>query len=152
GCPGAALDDFVLSSIVTNFFDGLLHFIDDTNLAPVPIKFAPAPYNVTNFPPILVFSNSFANATQGVYSVGSSIIGSINDPAVGQRNWTVVNSPVALVTNANGEAAGSNYSALAAGAVECELPTIPGHRYQLTYSVRGPCAAGWWNANLDPLD
>jgi concanavalin A-like lectin/glucanase superfamily protein len=35
--------------------------------------------------------------------------------------------------------------------VESELPTTPGHRYQLNYSVRGPCAAGWWNGDIDPL-
>ena len=43
GCPGAALDDFILSSLVTNYFDGLMHFTDDTNIALVPIKLAPAP-------------------------------------------------------------------------------------------------------------
>ncbi len=151
GCPGAALDDFVLSSVVTNFFDGLLHFTDDTNLAPVPIKFAPAPYLTTNFPPFLVFSNGFENATQGVYSVGAVLPGSLNSPAIGQLNWTVANAPVTVVTNASGEAVSSNFVALASGAVECALPVIPGHRYQLNYSVRGPCAAGWWNGDQEPL-
>jgi subtilisin-like proprotein convertase family protein len=151
GCPGAALDDFVLSSLVTNFFDGLLHFTDDTNLAPVPIKFAPTPYIVTNFPPVLVFTNGFENALPGVTNPGAILAGSSNSPAIGQRNWTVDNSPVTVLTNADGEAISSNFVALAAGAVECQLPVIPGHRYQINYSVRGPCAAGWWNGDLDSL-
>jgi hypothetical protein len=40
---------------------------------------------------------------------------------------------------------------MATGAVQCLLPTIPGHRYQLAYSLRGPCAVGWWNGSVDPL-
>src|SRR5207249_15840 len=141
----------VLSSLVTNYFDSLLHFIDDTTLAPVPIKFAPAPYTLTNFPPTLIFSNGFENATQGVLTAGAVLVGSSNNAAVGQRNWTVVDRPIAVVTNANREALGSNIVVLPFGAVECELPTAPGHRYQLTYSVRGPCAAGWWNGDIEPL-
>ena len=27
----------------------------------------------------------------------------------------------------------------------------PGHRYQLSYNLRGPCAVGWWNGSVDPL-
>ena len=40
---------------------------------------------------------------------------------------------------------------MATGAVQCLLPTIPGHRYELTYNLRGPCAVGWWNGSVDPL-
>ena len=40
---------------------------------------------------------------------------------------------------------------MATGAVQCLLPTIPGHRYQLSYNLRGPCAVGWWNGSVDPL-
>ena len=55
----AVVDDFVLSALVTNVVDGLLHFTENTNLAAIPIKFAPAPYLATNFPPVLIFSNDF---------------------------------------------------------------------------------------------
>ena len=40
---------------------------------------------------------------------------------------------------------------MATGTVQCLLPTIPGHRYQLSYNLRGPCAVGWWNGSVDPL-
>ena len=64
------MDDFVLSARLTNAFNGLLHFTEDTNVALVPIKFAPAPYSASNFPPTLIFSNNFNYATQGIFAVG----------------------------------------------------------------------------------
>src|ERR1700746_919840 len=51
--PHTTGDNFVLSAVLTNYLNGLLHFTEDTNLAAVPIKFAPAPYALTNFPPTL---------------------------------------------------------------------------------------------------
>ena len=155
----AALDEFVLSALVTNSFNTLLHFTEDTNLAVLPIKFAPAPFVTTNFPPTLIFSNGFENATQGIWKVGSVLVGSSNNAIVGQRNWTVVTNTsfapqtnyVAVVTNADLNATGSNWVALARGALECTLPTSPGHRYELTYNLRGPCAVGWWNGDVEPL-
>ena len=36
------------------------------------------------------------------------------------------------------DAAGTNSVALGSGGLECALPTSPGNRYRLTYSVRGP--------------
>ncbi|HWI56716.1 MAG TPA: LamG-like jellyroll fold domain-containing protein, partial [Bacillota bacterium] len=70
--PNAQVDDFVLSALRTNFVNGLLNFTDNTNLALLPIKFAPAPYAMSNFPPTLIFSNDFESVivTQGVYKVG----------------------------------------------------------------------------------
>lgn len=147
----AAVDDFVLSAVLTNYVNGLLHFSENTNLALVPIKFAPWPYAVSNFPPTLIFSNDFEMVTQGVYQAGSVLPGSTNNPDFGPRNWTVVNGSVTVVSNTLVDAAGSNCVALAGGAVQCQLPTIPGHRYQLNYSVRGPGAVSWWSGDIEPL-
>src|SRR6185436_12136681 len=47
--------------------------------------------------------------------------------------------------------AGSNWVALARGSLETTLPTTPGHRYKLTYSLHGPCAVGWWDGEVEPL-
>jgi subtilisin-like proprotein convertase family protein len=155
GCPGSAFDEFVLSALQTNYFDGLLHFTDNTNLAPVAIKFASAPYTVNNFPPKLIFTNGFENAAQGLYqsdfSTGNfqTIPGSINNAAVGQHNWQVFFNPVAVIpsdTPGMSNAVAFGFSFLAS-----TLPTLPGHRYQLTYTLRGPCAAGWWNGDIDPV-
>src|SRR5262249_50829480 len=41
--------------------------------------------------------------------------------------------------------------ALADGGLECVLPTIAGHRYQLDYTVRGPGAVSWWTGDIEPL-
>ncbi len=147
----AMVDDFVLSGMVTNTINGLLHFTEDTNLAKLPIKFAPTPYTTSNFPPVLVFSNGFSSALPGLYKAGAAILGGTNSPAIGTRNWTVTQGSVTVLSNAWFDAAATNSLALATGAVQCLLPTIPGHRYQLSYNLRGPCAVGWWNGSLDPL-
>ncbi len=146
-----AVDNFVLSGFEPEFFNGMLHFTEDTNLATIPIKFAPSPFTASNTPPVLIFSNSFVSATQKIYQVGSTIAGSTNSPAVGARDWTVTNGPVTVLSNSFLDAVFTNTLAMATGGVQCLLPTIPGHRYQLGYTLRGPCAVGWWNGSLDPF-
>ena len=100
------VDDFVLSALVTNTINGLLHFTEDTNLAVLPIKFAPTPYTASNFPPVLIFSNDFSSAAAGLYSAGGTIPGSPNSPAIGTRNWTVTQGSVTVVSNALFDAVG----------------------------------------------
>jgi subtilisin-like proprotein convertase family protein len=147
----AVVDDFVLSTVATNNINGLLHFIEDTNLAVLPIKFAPTPYITSNFPPVLIFSNGFGSAQAGLYNVGSTIKGATNSPAIGTRNWTVTQGSVTVVSNAFFDTVATNSLAMATGTVQCLLPTIPGHRYQLAYNLRGPCAVGWWDGSVEPL-
>jgi subtilisin-like proprotein convertase family protein len=148
----AIVDDFVLSELVTNTINGLLHFTEDTNLAVLPIKFAPTPYANSNFPPVLIFSNSFISAAPGLYNaVRSTIPGSPNSPGIGTRNWTVTQGSVTVVSNAFLDVVATNWVAMATGTVQCLLPTTPGSRYQLSYNLRGPCAVGWWNGSVDPL-
>jgi subtilisin-like proprotein convertase family protein len=147
----AVVDDFVLSTLATNTVNGMLHFTEDTNLAVLPIKFAPTPYLASNFPPVLIFSNDFSRAQAGLYIASSTIPGGTNSPAVGIRNWTVTQGSVTVVSNAFLDTVAANSLAMATGALQCLLPTIPGHRYQLAYSLRGPCAVGWWNGSVDPL-
>jgi subtilisin-like proprotein convertase family protein len=147
----AVVDDFVLSALVTNTINGLLNFTDDTNLAALPIKFAPTPFTASNFPPVLIFSNGFSSALPGLYNAGGTVPGSPNSPTIGARNWTVAQGAVTVVSNALLDAVATNWLAMATGAVQCLLPTSPGHRYQLSYNLRGPCAVGWWNGSVDPL-
>ncbi|HWW00076.1 MAG TPA: S8 family serine peptidase [Candidatus Acidoferrum sp.] len=149
--PNATVDNFVLSAVLTNYVNGLLHFTEDTNVALVPIKFAPAPYAVSNFPPTLIFSNEFENATQRLYAVGSTIPGTSNNPAFGPRDWTVISGPVTVLSNMVVDAVGTNAVALGGGGLQCTLPTAPGHRYQMNYSVRGPGMVSWWNGDVEPL-
>lgn len=149
--PNTTVDDFVLSGLVTNYSNGEMHFNENTNLSLVPIKFAPVPYAVSNFPATLFFSNSFASVTPGLYQAGAVLPGSTNNPAYGARDWTVVGGDVYAVNSALVDPQHTNYLALAEGGVECLLPTAPGHRYQLTYAVRGPGAVSWWSGDIDPL-
>jgi subtilisin-like proprotein convertase family protein len=147
----AVVDEFVLSALVTNTINGLLNFTDDTNLAALPIKFAPTPFTASNFPPVLIFSNGFSSALPGLYNAGGTVPGSPNSLAIGARDWTVAQGAVTVVSNALLDAVATNWLAMATGAVHCLLPTSPGHRYQLSYNLRGPCAVGWWNGSVDPL-
>ena len=149
--PNLAVDNFVLSSSQTNYSDGRLNFTENTNIALVPIKFAPAPFSVTNGLSSIVFSNDFERAAPGTYIPPNTLPGSINAPAVGARNWTVVNGPVTVISNSGFAATGSNSIALGNGAVQCALPTVPGNRYRLAYSVRGPGMVSWWNGDTEPL-
>ena len=149
--PNAAVDEFVLAAMLTNSIDGMMHFTENTNLAVTPVKFAPAPFLVSNFPPVLVFSNDFEVATQNVYAVGEVITGSSNSPAIGRRDWTVTRGPVTVTRSTFAGAAQTNCMALAGGAIETRLPTQPGHRYELRYTVGGPDAVGWWNGAVEPL-
>jgi subtilisin-like proprotein convertase family protein len=147
----AMVDDFVLAGLVTNTINGLLHFTDDTNRATLPIKFAPTPYVASNFPPVLVFTNGFGSAPAGLYNAGGTIPGTFNGAAIGTRDWTVNQGSVTVISNALLDAVATNCLAMATGSVQCLLPTIPGHRYQLSYNLRGPCAVGWWDGSVDPL-
>ncbi len=150
--PNVTVDDFVLSALTTNVLDGLMHFTDNTNLAVTPIKFAPWPYTLSNSPPALVSSNSFVLSTGGLYTAGSTIAGGTAGTNIGVRDWTVTQGSVTVQSNAMVDPMHTNFLVLATGAVQSALPTIPGHRYQLSYTLRGPGAVGWWNGALNPMD
>ena len=147
----AVVDDFVLSTLVSNNINGLLHFTEDTNLAVLPIKFAPTPYIASNFPPVLIFSNGFSRAPAGLYKAGGTIPGGTNSLATGIRNWTVTQGSVTVVSNALFDTVATNLLAMATGTVQCLLPTTPGRRYQFAYNLRGPCAVGWWDGTVETL-
>jgi subtilisin-like proprotein convertase family protein len=152
--PNVSVDDFQLSAVLTNSTDGLLHFTENTNVAIIPIKFGSAPYLLTNIPPVLVFSNDLATAKPGVYDPTNNPVLAGNTNLIagfGPRNWTNVLGSVIVVSNADVNPRATNFLVLSEGAVETALATVPGNRYQLTYSVRGPAAVGWWNGAQDPL-
>ena len=57
-----------------------------------------------------------------------------------------------MVSNALVDAMSTNFLALATGTIQTTLPTIPGQRYQLNYTFRGPGAVSWWNGATNPVD
>ena len=146
--PNVALENFVLSSLSTNYVNGLMHFTDNTNVARIPIKFASWPFSVSNFPPQQVFANGFEDAPPGEYGAGSTIQGQTN--GFGSRNWRVVSGSVTVVSNNVMDMEGTNWLALSRGRIECDLPTVVGRRYQLSYALRGPGAVSWWNGDISP--
>jgi len=149
--PNLIVDDFVLSAVITNFYSGAMDFTENTNLALLPIKFAPTPYVVSNLPPRVVFANNFANAAPGVYAAGSAIAGMTN--ALGATfYWTNLGGPVSVISNALVDVNETKCVALANNGIQASLPTTPGQLYQLTYSVRGPGAVSWWPGDVNPVD
>jgi len=158
--PNVTVDDFVLSSVTSNLESGLMYFTDDTNLAITPIKFAPLPYVLANNPSPLTFTNGFplsaANgfplSTDVVFTTSNTIPGTANRKPVGRRDWTVVQGPVTVVSNSIVDAMDTNFLVLGTGSLQTLLPTSPGHRYQLTYTFRGPGAISWWNGAVNPVD
>ncbi len=146
--PNVALDEFVLSALTSNRISGAMQFTENTNLALLPIKFAPTPYSISNFPPIFVFSNNFISALPGPYTNGAVLPGAA--PLIG-RDWLVTTGSVTVVSNHMLNPSATNSLALGEAAIETTLPTRPGRRYELTYTLRGPGAVGWWNGDLEPL-
>lgn len=149
--PNVALDNVVVSTVLTNAQDGFLHFTDNTNRAVLPIKFATTPFQVTNAPPTGVFSSSFAFASPGVYEVGGTIAGADTDPAA-TNTWRVIRDAVSVVHDPVLNLPRTNSTALANGGLRTVLPTLPGNRYRLYYNVRGPGLISWWNGDMNPLN
>ncbi len=145
--PNLVIGDVVLSALITNTYSGAMHFTEDTNIAVLPIKFASVPYAVSNGVITLALTNDFETVTQTtVFAAGMTIPGSPGAPG-----WVVTNGPVTVVSNTLVDAVGTNFVALATNGLNCALPTIPGHRYQLTYRLRGPGAVSWWSGDIEPL-
>jgi subtilisin-like proprotein convertase family protein len=146
--PNVALDEFVLSALTSNQISGSMQFTENTNNALVPIKFAPYPYTISNFPPTLVFSNGFLSATQGLYAAGSTVPGLVEEFG---RDWLVRTGAVTVLSNSMINFESTNALVLGEGSLESTLPTKPGKRYELTWRLRGPGAVGWWNGDIEPL-
>ncbi len=145
--PNLSISELTLSALVTNTYSGAMHFTEDTNVALLPIKFGSVPYAVSNTLPRLIFTNDFETVTQTtLFAAGKVIPGS-----PGSTGWVVTNGSVTVISNTPTDALGTNYVALATAGLNCTLPTLPGRRYQLTYTVRGPGAVSWWSGDVEPL-
>jgi subtilisin-like proprotein convertase family protein len=117
-------------------------FTEDTNLADVPIKFAPPPYTqpVSNGLTVLA-SNSFEDVTGGVYTNGQSVDG-----------WEVAANEVSVMTEPTVAHTGSNYLALTTGRLTRTFATVPGVAYELRYYARSPGLTDWWPADDNTAD
>lgn len=122
-----------------------LSFTEDTNLTTTPIKFAVPPFALTN----QAFGASsggssfsdFESAAAGDYAAASAVDG-----------WSVVSNQVSVVSDAANAQGGSNFLALANGAISNSIVTTPGASQTITFSCRGPGIAGWWRAENNTVD
>jgi subtilisin-like proprotein convertase family protein len=170
----------ISNSVSTNFV--YTTFTEDTNLADVPIKFAPPPYATNIYNPLIVLaSNSFQYFTnnQGVfiYGAGTYTNGEIADGWLVETNQLVVSTVVTnqgtnqvtiQVTNElfneitvmtdpqfdydGTNYLGSNYLALASGRLSQTFTTVPGVAYEFRYYARSPGLTDWWPADDNTLD
>jgi subtilisin-like proprotein convertase family protein len=119
-------------------------FTEDTNLADVPIKFAPPPYAADNSNGYVTLSGDGFEATPaGVYAAGQPITGT---------GWQVTSNEVSVVTDPTVAYAGSNYLALANGTISQTYSTVAGASYEVIYYARSPGLTNWWPADDTPLD
>jgi len=151
-----------------------LEFTDDTNLANLPIKFAPTPFSFDE-----VSSNytlcDFELATNGNYFAPANIYDAFggwnlptnlvtvstvfnitNDQYVQVTNVvTLVSNEVSVVTDPSdsiGDNVGTNLLALANGTITRDIATVPGRIYNVTFWYRGPGIASWWRGEGDATD
>ena len=136
--PTTAWTYTVDASVATYYY---LSFTEDTNLTTTPIKFAPPPFvpdtTTTNF-----FADGFEQAMAGDYTNGQTF----------GKGWTVISNQVTVVTDPTNAYEGSNFLALASGAVSNTLPTVAGQTYTLSFAYRGPGIVGWWRGENNAND
>jgi subtilisin-like proprotein convertase family protein len=164
--------DYTAGAPMTNF--EYLVFTDDTNLANVPIKFAPPPFSFTEVSSNFTLSD-FELATNGDYFAPTNIydaFGGWNLPTNLVMVSTVFNttnnafvpvtnvviyasnevSVVADPSDSVGDNVGTNLLALADGTITRNLVTVPGRIYNVTFWYRGPGIASWWRGEGDAID
>jgi autotransporter-associated beta strand protein len=164
----------------TNVFTNYVYtvFTEDTNLASIPIKFAPPPYAYPTVAPLQVlFTNSFETVTNGVYTNGAVLEGWLVTNNVVMITATnppvfVTNGEVGIVTDVNGElltnvsgtnvivtnTLGSNYLALTSAriiqtfGVTNKFTITNGQPYELIYYAKPMGVVDWWLGDSNPYD
>ncbi|MGC8887179.1 MAG: S8 family serine peptidase [Verrucomicrobiia bacterium] len=114
-------------------------FTENTNLAKVPIKFAPTPYTKTNFVSMAQsFLSGFETNIAGTnfwidYDTGAIVDG-----------WEVVSNRVSVVNDPNVAVSGNNFLAIGNGIIRQTLPTVAGHNYRLVYLAKEQGIVSWY--------
>jgi autotransporter-associated beta strand protein len=158
------------TNLATNYIYTV--FTEDTNLATVPIKFAPPPFAAkTVTPEAVLFTNSWETVTNGVYTNGAVLEGwlvtnnivpilATNTPAY------VTNDEVGIVTDPVGDGfagtntntLGSNYLALTSAriiqtfGVTNKFTVTNGQPYELIFYAKPMGVVDWWPGDNDPDD
>jgi hypothetical protein len=117
-------------------------FTENTNLAPVPIKFALPPFGGTNGASISTLFSDFELSATGDYPQGATVDG-----------WSVLTNKVTVQTGAANS--GVNFLSLRNGRISRTLPTTAGSQYGLAFAYRrGPALnpIHWWPAENSAKD
>ena len=128
-------------TILTNI--GYTYFTEDTNLAPLPIKFAPTPYN-TAAPTSGVFTNGFEGPMANNYVAPNTVAGwqVLGSGSVGDR--------VSIITGTNYAHTGTNLLSLGTGRVRRPVSLEVGKTYQLRFAYRTSEPLNFMSTGLDP--
>jgi alpha-tubulin suppressor-like RCC1 family protein/subtilisin-like proprotein convertase family protein len=118
-----------------------LTLTDNTNLATIPIKFAPPPF-VPGLNASLTFTDSFEGAAAQDYLAGQPF----------GNGWKVVTNQVSVVNDPTNAANGNQFLALANGTISNSLVTVPGQTYTMSFAYRGPGITALWSAENSPVD
>jgi subtilisin-like proprotein convertase family protein len=86
-------------------------------------------------------SNSFEGMSAADYTNGQIFAG-----------WKVLTNQVSVVTDPTTSYTGSNFLALASGAISNTLPTVAGQTYTLSFAYHGPSIISWWRAESNAND
>ena len=116
-------------------------FTEDTNLADVPIKFAPPPYATPIVTPGTTNYSTGFEDTNGTFTTGKLVDG-----------WQVETNEVSVMTDSTVAHGGNNFLALASGRLSQTFTTVPGASYELTYYARSPGIISWWPAENNAND
>ena len=90
---------------------------------------------------VTLFNSDFESAAAGDYPPGATVDG-----------WTVAGNQVSVVNDQPNANTGSQFLALAAGALTRTITTVPGNTYTLSYAYRGPGIVGMWRGENNGVD
>jgi hypothetical protein len=88
-----------------------------------------------------VVSNSFEGMNAADYTSGQALAG-----------WKVLTNQVSVVNDPTTAYGGSNFLALASGAISNTLPTLAGQTYTLSFAYHGPSIISWWRGETNAND
>ena len=130
---------FTAGGVVTNYT--YLTFTENTNITTTPIKYAVPPFVPPLTNSVNLSTSSFEGLPPSDYVTNQIVSG-----------FNVTANEVSVVADPTNAYDGSNFLALASGAIFTNLPTVPGQNYTLSFAYRGPGIAAWWRAESNTVD
>ena len=111
-------------------------FTEDTNIALLPIKYAPVPFTLDPAP-VPLLASDFETVPPGLYTNGQTIEG-----------WLIETNQVTVGSGRARANSGTNYLAMASARISQVVPTTAGKEYKLRFAFRSG-AQGLFNTGVD---